>query len=96
MISQRKSEISMYLLYVKVVVRGNQKETVDLDFVLLITRQQSVLVILIEISPEMFNLFESNLFKKNLPYYTTGSYLKNIQKQRVELIPIKSSPEHGK
>lgn len=50
----------------------------------------------IEISSEMFNLFESNLFKKNLPYYTTGSYLQNIQKQRVELIPIKSSPEHGK
>ncbi|VDO69353.1 unnamed protein product [Schistosoma margrebowiei] len=50
----------------------------------------------IEISPEMYNLYESNLFKKNLPYYTTGSYSQTIQKQKVELIPIKSSPEHGK
>ncbi|CAH8463553.1 unnamed protein product [Schistosoma margrebowiei] len=48
----------------------------------------------IEISPEMYNLYESNLFKKNLPYYTTGSYSQTIQKQKLELIPIKSSPEH--
>ncbi|CAH8455688.1 unnamed protein product [Schistosoma turkestanicum] len=39
----------------------------------------------------MFNLFESVMFKKNSPYL---SYPENIPRHKVELVPVKSSPEH--
>ncbi|KAH8852318.1 Ephrin type-A receptor 3 [Schistosoma japonicum] len=48
----------------------------------------------IKISPEMFNSLQSNVISKHLPYYATETYPKNVHKHRMELVPLKSSPEH--